>query len=139
MSNHSTPSSDPSLASLIGGIINDAKDLLLQEFTMAKLEMQDELRKTKAAAVSLAIGAGITVVGGLLLILMLVHILNTYTAIPLWGCYGIIGGVLLIIGLIFLSTGKQTAEKIEVVPQKTVETLKEHAQWITEQTTSNKT
>lgn len=139
MSNHSTPSSDPSLASLIGGIINDAKDLLLQEFTMAKLEMQDELRKTKAAAVSLAIGAGITVVGGLLLILMLVHILNTYTAIPMWGCYGIIGGVLLIIGLIFLFTGKQTAEKIEVVPQKTVETLKEHAQWITEQTTSNKT
>jgi len=138
MSNHSSPSSDPSLASLVGGIINDTKDLLLHEFTMAKLEMQDELRKTKTAAISFAIGAGVTVIGGLLLILMLVHLLATFTTIPLWGSYGIIGGVLLVIGLIFLTTSKQSAEQIEVVPQQTVETLKEHAQWIKEQTTSNK-
>ena len=138
MPNHSSPSSDPSLASLVGGIINDTKDLLLHEFTMAKLEMQDELRKTKTAAISFAIGAGVTVIGGLLLILMLVHLLATFTTIPLWGSYGIIGGVLLVIGLIFLTTSKQSAEQIEVVPQQTVETLKEHAQWIKEQTTSNK-
>jgi hypothetical protein len=138
MADHSSSSSDPSLASLIGGIINDTKDLLLHEFTMAKLEMQDELRKTKTAATSFAIGAGVAVAGGLLLILMLVHLLATFTTIPLWGCYGIIGGVLLIIGLIFLTTSKITAEQIEVVPQQTVETLKENAQWIKKQTTSNK-
>jgi len=138
MANPSSSSSDPSLASLIGGIINDTKDLLLHEFTMAKLEMRDELRKTKTAAMSFAIGAGVAVVGGLLLILMLVHLLATFTTLPLWGCYGIVGAVLLIIGLIFLTTSKQTADQIEVVPQQTVEPLKEHAQWIKEQTTSNK-
>jgi hypothetical protein len=76
MPTHPSPSSDSSLASLIGSIINDAKDLMLHEFVMAKLEMQNELRKTKAAAISFAIGAGITAVGGLLLILMLVHLLG---------------------------------------------------------------
>ena len=139
MPTQSTPSSDPSLASLIGGIINDAKDLLLHEVTMAKLEMQNELQKTKTAAISFAIGAGIAVVGGLLLILMLVHLLGAFTVIPLWGCYGIIGGGLLVIGLIVLSAGKQTAEQIDVIPQQTVEILKEHAQWTKEQTTSNRT
>lgn len=127
------------LAALIGGIINDAKDLLLQELTMAKLEMQDELRKTKTAALSFAIGAGIAIAGGLLLILMLIHLLATFTTLPLWECYGIIGGGLLIIGLIFLATRKHTAEQIEGVPQRTVDTLKEHTKWITEQTTSNRT
>lgn len=39
----------------MGGIINDARDILLKEFTMAKLEVQDELRKTKTAAISLAL------------------------------------------------------------------------------------
>jgi hypothetical protein len=138
MPNASHPSAEPSLAALIGGIINDARDILLKEFTMAKLEIQDELRKTKTAAISLGIGIAITAVGGLLLILMLVHLLQTLTGLPLWTCYGIVGGVLLLSGLIVLFTGKKTAEEIEVVPQETVETLKENAQWIKEQTTSNR-
>jgi len=136
MPNASHPSAEPSLAALIGGIINDARDLMLQEFTMAKLEVQDELRKTKAAAISLGIGIGIAAVGGLLLLLMLVHLLHALTPIPLWGCYGIVGGVLLLAGLLLLYSGKKTAEEIAVVPE-TVETLKENAKWIREQTTSN--
>jgi protein-S-isoprenylcysteine O-methyltransferase Ste14 len=139
MANQSSTDSEASLASLVGGIINDAKDLLLHEFTMAKLEMQDEIRKTKTAAVSLAIGAGIASVGGLLLILMLVHLLAALTDLPLWSCYGIIGGLLVVVGLILLMTGKQTAEQIEVVPPQTAATLKENSQWLKEQTTSNRT
>jgi len=136
MPNASHPSAEPSLAALIGGIINDARDLLLQEFTMAKLEVQDELRKTKAAVISLGIGIGIAAVGGLLLLLMLVHLLHALTPIPLWGCYGIVGGVLVLAGLLVLYSGKKAVEEIEVVPE-TVETLKENAKWIREQTTSN--
>lgn len=130
--------SEPSLASLIGGIINDAKDLMVHEFTMAKLEVESELRKTKTAAISFGIGAGVAAVGALLLVLMLVHLLGTRTDLPLWACYGIIGGVLLVIGIVLLATGKETAEKIDVVPQQTLETLKENAKWIKEQTTSNR-
>ena len=136
MPNTSHPSAEPSLAALIGGIINDARDLLLQEFTMAKLEVQDKLRKTKAAVISLGIGISIAAVGGILLILMLVHLLHALTPLPLWGCYGIVGGVLLLSGLLVLFTGKKTAEEIEVVPE-TVETLKENVKWIKERTTSN--
>ena len=139
MANNSSTGSEASLASLIGDIINDAKDLLVHEFTMAKLELQDELRKTKTAAMSLALGAGIALVGGLLLIFMLVHLLAALTLLPLWSCYGIIGGLLLVVGLLLLASGKQTAEQIEVVPQQTVETLKENAQWLKDQTTSNRT
>jgi Putative Actinobacterial Holin-X, holin superfamily III len=138
MANHS-PSSEASLASLIGGVVNDAKDLLLHELTIAKLEMQSELHKTKEAAVSFAVGAGIAVVGGLLLILMLVHLLAALTTIPLWGCYGIIGTLLLGVGLVLLFRGKQTAEQIDEVLPQTATTLKENAQWLKEQTTSNRT
>jgi protein-S-isoprenylcysteine O-methyltransferase Ste14 len=138
MPNQSQQPGEPSLAALIGSIINDAKDLLLHEFTMAKLEVQDELNKTKTAALSLGVGAGISAVGSLLLVLMFVHLLQAFTDIPLWGCYGIIGILLLALGIGVLLIGKKTAEEIDVVPQQTMETLKENAQWIKEQTTSTK-
>lgn len=105
---------------------------------MAKLEVQDELRRSKEAAVSFGIGIGIAAVGGILLILMLVHLLHMYTALPLWGCYGIVGGVLVLLSLIFLYSGKRTAKEIDVIPPETVETLKENAQWIKETTTSDR-
>jgi hypothetical protein len=138
MPNHSQQAGEPTSAALLGSIINDARDLLLQEFTMAKLEMKDELRKTKTAAISLGIGIGVAGIGGLLLVLMLVHLLHRLTELPLWGCYGIVGGVFVLVGVVILPTGKKAAEDIEVIPPRTVETLKENAKWIKNQTTSNR-
>jgi len=126
----------PSLAALLGGIMQDAKDLLVQELTLAKLEVQDELRQIKTAAISLGIGIGVAAVGGMLLSLMLVHVLAAYTDMPLWGCYGIVGSVFGVLGWVLLAAGKHKGEEIDVMPQ-TVETMKENAQWLREQTTSD--
>jgi hypothetical protein len=139
MANGSQHTSGPSLAALLGGIIHDAKDLLVQEVVLTKLEVQDELRKIKTAAIALGIGIGVVAVGGILLILMLVHVLAAFTEIPLWGCYGIVGSVLVGLGGVLLAAGKTKAEELDVVPRQTVETLKETAQWLTEQTTSDRT
>jgi len=138
MAQDTSPRSEASVATLIGGIVNDAKDLLIQEFTIAKLELQQELRKTKSAMISLAIGAGIAAVGGLFLLLMCVHGLVILIDIPLWGAYGIAGALLLVVGAILLARGKQTVEQIEVVPPKTAATVQDTAQWVKEQTTSNR-
>jgi Putative Actinobacterial Holin-X, holin superfamily III len=129
--------SEPSLAQLLTGIVNDTKELLRQELALAKHEIREDLRKTKTAMLSLGVGVGVAAIGGLLVILMLVHLLHALTPIPLWGCYGIGGGGLVLAGFLLLFRGKKTAEDIAVVPQ-TVETLKENATWIKNQTTSNK-
>lgn len=138
MAHDNSSRSEASLATLVGGIVNDAKDLLLQEFTIAKLEMQQELRKTKSAAMSLAIGASIAAIGGLFLLLLCVHGLVALLEIPLWGAYGIVGVILLVIGAVMLARGKHTVERIEVVPPKTAATVHDTAQWVKEQTTSNR-
>jgi hypothetical protein len=138
MAQDSSSRSETSVATLIGGIVNDAKDLLLNEFTIAKLEMQQELRKTKSAALAFAVGAGVIGIGGLFLLLMCVHGLVVLLDIPLWGSYGLVGGLLFVVGAILLVRGKQTAEQIDVIPPKTASTLRDNAQWIKEQTTSNR-
>ena len=63
---------EPSLAQLLTGIINDAKTLVRHELALATYETREELRKTKAAMLSLGIWIGVAALGGLLLILMLV-------------------------------------------------------------------
>jgi hypothetical protein len=138
MAQDSPPRSEASVATLIGGIVNDAKDLLINEFTIAKLEIQQEMRKTKSAALAFAMGAGVIGIGGFFLLMMCVHGLVVLLDIPIWGSYGLVGGLLFLVGVILLVRGKHRAEQIEMIPPKTASTLRDNAQWIKEQTTSNR-
>lgn len=138
MENESQHLPERSFVSLLGGIANDAKELLLEEVALTKLEVQYELRKAKTAAIALGIGFGAIAAGGMLLMLMLVHVLVAWTVVPLWGCYGIVGSTLVVAGGLLLATGKIKAEKLDVMPQGTVERIKESAQWLTKRPVSDK-
>jgi len=117
----------PSFVSLIGGIANDAKDLLLQEVALTKLEVQDELRKAKSKAIALGIGIGVSALGGLCLVLTLVHLLSSSTSIPLWGCYGIVGSLLIVVGGVLLVAATTKADELDAVPLRPVKRIKESA------------
>ena len=57
--------------------------------------------------------------------LMLVHVLVAFAEIPLWECHGLVGSGLVVLGAVMLAVGKHKAEKLDVVPQQTLETMKE--------------
>jgi hypothetical protein len=129
---HST--TEPSMTSLVAGILNDAQSLVRQEAALARREFMDEFAKAKQAAVSLGIGAGIAVLGGWLLILMIVYLLNEEAQLRLWLSYGIVGGILLVAGIGLLFFAKAKARDVNLVPKQTVQTLKEDMQWIKDRT-----
>jgi Putative Actinobacterial Holin-X, holin superfamily III len=137
--NNSPYTSEPSLSELLTGLVNDVKALLQQELALAKHEIRAELRKMLRAVVSLGLGGGIAVVGGWLLILMLVHLLHALTALPLWVCYGIVGGLFAIGGVVLLVIGQRKLASLHLVPQDTAETMQENVQWIKKQVTANGT
>ena len=139
MDNGSQHTTEPSIAALLGGIANDVKDLLVQELALTTLEVHDTLRRAKSAAIALGLGIGVVAIGGMLLMLMLVHVLAALTVVPLWGCYGIVGSALVVLGAVLLAAGKTKTEELDVVPQRTLDTMKENVQWLTEQTTRNRT
>jgi hypothetical protein len=127
-------SSGPSLTALVAGIVNDLQRLLRQELQLARTEVRQEWDKTKTAASSMAAAAGLAAVAGLLLCLMVVYILHELAGLPLWGSFGIVGGVLALFSLLLFAVGRAKASEVHVIPPKTVETLKEDVQWIRNQT-----
>jgi hypothetical protein len=130
---------EPTLAQLLIGLMHDAQQLLRQEVALAKHEIRIELRKILGVGMSLGLGIGIAAIGGLLLILMLVHLLHALIALPLWVCYGIVGGLCAAGGIVLLVLGKQKLARLHLVPQQTVETMQENVQWVKAQVRVNGT
>lgn len=128
------PSTGPSLTSLVEGIVGDAQQLIRQELSLARSEIQEEWNKTKTAAAALGAGIVVLSLGGIFLCLMLVYLLHWLTEMPLWGCYGIVGGLFALLGAILIYTGRNQASAVSFVPRQTVETMKENVQWLKNQT-----
>jgi hypothetical protein len=136
MAHDSDPASAASLVTLVGGLIHEAKELLAHELELATLEVRQQVGKTKQALRALGSGIGIAVAGGMVLTIMLVHLLEVLTGLPLWGCYGLVGGVLALAGSVLLARGKAQAHAIAVVLPQTAETRKAHGRGLTGQPTA---
>jgi hypothetical protein len=120
------------MASLVGGIIDDARHLLTQQVTLLKREVKDELSQAKRAAISAALGLWVCGMGALMLLITAALALAEYSRIPLWGCYALVGAVTTALGGVLLFLARKEASDVKLVPPpETAGALKENYQWIT--------
>jgi Putative Actinobacterial Holin-X, holin superfamily III len=129
---------DSSVSDLISGLVNDAQQLVHREIDLAKREVAIELDKVKQGAVALGAGAGLAVIGALLLGHMLVYLVQTLTGLALWVSYLIVGALFAIGGGLLLMQGIKRMKTVDPVPRETIESVKEDIQWIKEQNPSDK-
>jgi len=123
---------DSSMTGLISGIIGDVQGLIQQQLALFKQEIRSDFRKAKEGALSLSVGFGVGILGSFMICLMLVHLLQwLWPGLPLWGCYGLVGALLLILGVAFCYAAKKTFENFNPIPEQSVEALKENMKWIT--------
>jgi uncharacterized membrane protein YqjE len=123
----------PSLTTLVSGIVHDIQQLVRQEMQLARTEVKQEWDKAKTAAGSLMVGLVLFGMGGVLLSFMVVYLI-ALAGVPLWGCFGIVGGLLAFGGLILVGMGYSQVSRIHVIPPQTAQTLKENVTWIQSQT-----
>jgi hypothetical protein len=130
MATGTNPETAPSMSALVSGIINDAQQLIRQELTLARREIQDEVTKAKEAALSMAVGAGLAALGGVLLALCIVAVLHEPVGLPWWASFLIVGGVITGVAVGLLLAGRMKASEVHVIPPQTAETMKENVEWI---------
>jgi len=130
------PTDEASMTSLVRGIINDVGDLIRQEIRFARTEMKSDVRKVSRAGAVLALGAGTVSLGVVFAALMLVYLIHHLSgapdsaSIPLWGCYGIVAAVFLIVGAGLSFMGYNALQKLNPLPDQTAQSVKENVEWI---------
>jgi len=129
---------DSSVADLISGLVTDAQQLVRREIDLAKHEVSVEVDKVKQGAVALGAGAGLAIIGTLLLAHMLVYLVQTLTGLSLWVSYLIVGAIFAVGGGILLMQGIKRMQNVDPMPRETIESVKEDIQWIKEQNPSDK-
>jgi len=121
-----------SVSSLVTGIIHDAEDLIKQEMALIKHEIKADLQRSKDAAIAFTAAAVVMLLGGFLLMLALVYLLYWgTTALPLWGCYLIVGVIVTAIGGALFYFGKREVDAIHPMTDQAAQAIKETVQWQT--------
>jgi len=124
---------DTSVSRLVAGIIDDTQRLLTQQTELLKADIRKDLRETKDTGLALGLATVLLGLGGLLLLFMLVYLLNWLwpEQLPLWGSFGIVGGLLTAVGAVAYYHGRQKLEHLNPLPENSVEAIKENLQWKT--------
>ncbi len=118
---------DTGVGTLMSGIVDDVQELIKQEAALLKHEVRMEIRSAVAAIALMAAGGAIALFGALLLSFMLVYLINFLApSVPLWGCFAIVGCVVLLIGLVMTGIGREKLRSGTLFPRETVATIKEN-------------
>jgi len=119
---------DPGLGDLFRQLAQDSATLVRQEMALAKAEMTQNLKAAARDATMVAVGGGLALLGGLVLILFLVLVigdaLNEY-----WAGALIVGLLFLIIGGLLAMGALKRLKHDSLTPDQTLATLKEDKQW----------
>jgi uncharacterized membrane protein YbhN (UPF0104 family) len=129
MSTNLQTGSEPSLTSIVSGIIHDFQELIKQQMVLFKAELSADIRKTKEGAAALALGAIALFLGIALLCLAVVHLLITFASFPEWASYLLVGGVVFLIGGVLTVAGWNQFRSVSA--DQTVKALEENLEWKT--------
>ncbi len=129
---------EQSVSTIVSGIVADVQNLARQEVALAKQEIREELNTAKEAGTKLGIAIGVLAVGGLFLLVALALGIAALLGWLPWTGFAIVGVVFAIVGYVLLSSAQKQVKQVNPVPQQTVDTMKENAEWIKERTTSDK-
>lgn len=129
---------DQTIRSLIRGILADLRTLIRDELALARVEMKEHAGRARAAAVSLGVAVAALVFGVVFLLVAAATALSDVLTWPVWAGFLVVAGVLALVGLVMLSSGRRRLHTVRAVPDETVSTIKENSEWIAKRLSSDR-
>ena len=128
-----TNTDERTLGEMFAELSSETRTLVQQELQLAKTELTEKAsRMGKGAA--FMVGGGLIAYAGLLAVVAAVVLILAAIGLPPWAA-AFLGGLLVAgIGYLLIRSGLAALKPQELAPRKTIETVKEDAQWLKAQT-----
>jgi xanthine/uracil permease len=114
---------EQSLANLFSELTREMTSLVRHEVALAKAEMSEKAQKAKTGATSMAVGG--MVVFGSIIVLLFSAVYALAQVLEPWLAALIVGLIVLVIGVIMLQKGRNNLKARNLVPQRTMESMRE--------------
>jgi hypothetical protein len=117
-----------STPNLLRRLVDDVGTLFAQELALFKAETSRSVAELKTGATSVALGGAVLFLGGIFLLLAAVYGLSN--VMDPWLAALIVGGVVTVIGIVMLATGRRKLEPTAMAPRRTAAALRKDTQMI---------
>jgi tetrahydromethanopterin S-methyltransferase subunit G len=121
-----------SLGELFAELSQETSTLVRQEVALAKAEMSQQASRVGKDIGFLAVGGAILYAGFLVILAAVTIILAEF--MPWWLSTLLVGIVVAGVGFGLVQKGRKDLKQTNLVPQQTIETLKEDKEWAKQQT-----
>ena len=116
---------------LIAGLGREGANLLRQQVSLARQETIEKVAPAVRAVAFIVGGGALSAIGGVYLLQTVVRALAT--RMPMWLASLITGGTLTLGGVLLAGLGGRQLRKLDIVPKKTIQSLKENREWLLRQ------
>lgn len=125
------PTPERSLGELFSELSSETSLLVRQEMALAKAEMTDKARE--AGRQTALIVAGATLANAAVLALVAAAIIGLSLYVTPWLAALIVSLVVFIIAGLLIYSGVQSLKEMNPVPERTIQSIEEDVEWISEQ------
>lgn len=122
---------EPTLGALFTSLTGDLSTLVRQEIDLARTETMEKVTSVTRSIVMMVAGGMVAYAGLIAVIIAIIVALSGIMS--LWLSALVVGIVVIVVGAVLISSGRSKLASMSVVPEKTVESMKENTEWAKEQ------
>lgn len=128
-----TARDDRSLGELFAELSEKTSTLVGKEIELARHEMTRSATEMARKSAMIGVGGAIAYAGFIVLLIGAAWLL-AMLGLPTWFAFVLAGGIALAVGAFLAMRAVQALKTVSVVPERTVETIKQDVEWAKEQT-----
>jgi len=121
-----------SVSEVLQDIVRNLQEMVRYEIRLAKVEIRGEIKEAVSSGAWIAAGGVAAISASMFVLWALAYALAT--RMPMWAATLTVGLVLAAAAAALIMSGIRRAQRIDLVPERTVESVKENLEWMKQST-----